>query len=224
MKNIILEIACFNPESALFAEKAGATRIEFCTEMKEGGTTPNINDFIWLKKELSIPIHVMIRPRGGNFVYSDREIEWMKMNIIEFKNKGADAFVFGILDENNEVNIKQNKLLVELAKPIPCTFHRAFDRVKNHQKSLEEVIDCGFKAILTSGTKPDVVEGKEILKDLITQAKIRIDILCGGGLRSSNVAEIKNFTGATSFHSSAITDGSETANENEILKLLNFLL
>ncbi len=203
----MLEIACFNKESALIAAKAGADRIEFCTGFEMGGTTPSIQDFIDLKKEITIPIFVMIRTRGGDFCYSDKEFLQMKKQLLEFKKNGADGFVFGILDENLEVNVIQNKELVELADGISCTFHRAFDRVKNYQKSLEEIIKCGFKTILTSGTKSNVLEGKEILKSLIEMSNKRIDILCGGGLRSTNILEIKNFTKAKSFHSSGIVHG-----------------
>jgi copper homeostasis protein len=106
----------------------------------------------------------MIRTRGGDFCYNNEEFQQMKNQLLEFKKVGADGFVFGILDGNLEVNFIQNKELVELAEGIPCTFHRAFDRVKDYHKSLEEIIKCGFKTILTSGTKSNVSEGKEILK------------------------------------------------------------
>lgn len=149
----------------------------------------------------------MIRTRGGNFCYNNEEFQLMKNQLLEFKKEGTDGFVFGILDENSEVNIAQNKELVALAEGLPCTFHRAFDRVNHYQKSLEEVISCGFKTFLTSGTKPNVTEGKEILKNLVELANNRIDILCGGGLRSSNISEIKNYTQAKSFHSSGILNG-----------------
>lgn len=203
----MLEIACFNKESALIAANAGADRIEFCAGFEVGGTTPSLHDFIELKKEISIPIFVMIRTRGGDFLYNDEEFQQMKEQLLEFKKVGADGFVFGILDENLEVNCLQNKGLVELADGIPCTFHRAFDRVKDYQKSLEDVINCGFRTILTSGTKSNVSEGKEILKTLVDISDERIDILCGGGLRSTNISEIKNFTRAKNFHSSGIVNG-----------------
>ena len=203
----MLEIACFNKESALLSAKAGADRIEFCAGFEVGGTTPSLHDFMELKKEITIPIFVMIRTRGGDFFYNDEEFQQMKEQLLEFKKVGADGFVFGILDENLEVNFIQNKELVELADGIPCTFHRAFDRVKDYHKSLEEIINCGFKTILTSGTKSNVSEGKEILKTLVELSNERIDILCGGGLRSTNISEIKNYTKAKNFHSSGIVNG-----------------
>ena len=203
----MLEIACFDKESAIIAAKAGADRIEFCAGLDVGGITPSLQDFLELKKEIAIPIFVMIRARGGNFCYNNEEFQQMKNQLLEFKKVGADGFVFGILDGNLEVNFIQNKELVELADDIPCTFHRAFDRVKDYHKSLEEIINCGFKTILTSGTKSNVSEGKEILKTLVELSNERIDILCGGGLRSTNISEIKNYTKAKNFHSSGIVNG-----------------
>lgn len=216
-----IEIACFNPESALIAFKNGADRIELCDGLSEGGTTPNFETIQQLREKINIPIFVMVRPRGGDFTYSDEEFEQMKSDLIQLKSLNVDGFVFGILDENDEVNIEQNKTLVELAKPLPCTFHRAFDRAKDLEKSLEKVIECGFKTILTSGQKPNVSEGKENLKKLVELSNGRIEILVGGGLRSSNIQEIREFTKAGYFHSSAITDGGDFANSEEIVALRN---
>jgi len=206
-----IEIACFNPESAIIAFENGADRIELCDGLSEGGTTPDFEITKQLREKISIPIFVMIRPRGGDFTYSDEEL----------KSLNVDGFVFGILDDNDEIDIKRNKILVELAKPYPCTFHRAFDRAKDLENSLEKVIDCGFKTILTSGQKPNVAEGKENLKKLVELSGGRIEILVGGGLRSANIEEIREFTKAGYFHSSAITDGGEFANAAEIIVLKN---
>ncbi len=218
-QNKKIEIACFNLESALIAQKAGADRVELCADMTFGGTTPLIETIQQAREHLTIDINVMIRSRGGNFVYSDSEFEQMKSEIETIKKLGVNGFVFGILKEDNTINIQQNKALVELAKPLPCTFHRAFDQVSNYEKALEEVISCGFSTILTSGTFPNVMEGKEVLKQLIIQAKNRIEIMPGGGLRSTNISELDEMVNANWYHSSAITDGSETANQEEIIKL-----
>ncbi|CAD7812373.1 Copper homeostasis protein CutC [Chryseobacterium aquaeductus] len=214
-----IEIACFNPESAMIAFENGADRIELCDGLSEGGTTPDFETTKLLREKINIPIFVMIRPRGGDFKYSDEEFNQMKSDLIEFKSLHIDGFVFGILNENDEVNIVQNKELVDLAKPYPCTFHRAFDRAKNLEDSLEKVIECGFKTILTSGQKSNVSEGKENLKKLVQLSSGRIEILVGGGLRSTNIEEIKSFTKARYFHSSAITDGGIFANSDEIVAL-----
>ncbi|CAA7193644.1 copper homeostasis protein CutC [Chryseobacterium potabilaquae] len=214
-----IEIACFNPESAMIAFENGADRIELCDGLSEGGTTPDFEIVKELREKINIPIFVMIRPRGGNFTYSDIEFEQMKSELIQLKTLNIDGFVFGILNENEEVNEEQNKELVELARPYPCTFHRAFDRVKDLEKSLEKVIECGFKTILTSGQKSNVSEGKENLKKLVELSNGRIEILVGGGLRSTNIKELREFTRAGYFHSSAIMDGGAFANAEEIIAL-----
>ena len=214
-----IEIACFNLESALIAQKYGADRIELCADMLVGGTTPTIETIQQARKNLSIDLYVMIRPRGGNFVYSETEFEQMKSEIETIKKLGVNGFVFGILKEDKTINLEQNKVLVELTKPFPCTFHRAFDAVSNYEKALEDVISCGFSTILTSGTFPNVMEGKEVLKQLVIQANNRIEIMPGGGLRSTNISELNETVKANWYHSSAITDGSETANSEEIIQL-----
>lgn len=216
-----IEIACFNPESAMIAFENGANRIELCDGLAEGGTTPDFETVKQLRAKINIPVFVMIRPRGGDFTYSDAEFEQMKNDLTQLKSLQVNGFVFGILDENDEVNLEQNKELVELAKPYPCTFHRAFDRAKDLENSLEKVIECGFTAILTSGQKPNVSEGKENLKKLVAQSDGRIEILVGGGLRSTNIEEIRDFTKAEYFHSSAITDGGAFANADEVVALKN---
>lgn len=216
-----IEIACFNPESALIAFENGVDRIELCDGLSEGGTTPDFETVQQLRGKINIPIFVMVRPRGGDFTYTDEEFEQMKSDLVQLKFLNVDGFVFGILDENDEVNTEQNKTLVELAKPLPCTFHRAFDRAKDLEKSLEKVIECGFTTILTSGQKPNVSEGKEHLKRLVELSNGRIEILVGGGLRSSNIQEIREFTKGGYFHSSAITDGGAFANAEEIVALKN---
>lgn len=214
-----IEIACFNLESALIAQKTGADRVELCADMSVGGTTPSIEMIQKAREHLTIEINVMIRPRGGNFVHSDSEFEQMKSEIEIIKKLGISGFVFGILNDDNTINIQQNKTLVELAKPFSCTFHRAFDEVSDFKKALEDVISCGFSTILSSGTFPNVMEGKEVLKQLVIQANNRIEIMPGGGLRSTNISELNEMVNANWYHSSAITDGSETASSDEIIQL-----
>lgn len=218
-----LEIACFNLESALIAQKAGADRIELCADMSVGGISPTIETIQQAREHLTIDLYIMIRPRGGNFVYSDSEFEQMKSEIETIKKLGVNGFVFGILKEDNTINIEQNKALVELAKPFLCTFHRAFDEVLDYKQALEDVISCGFSTILTSGTFPNVMEGKEVLKQLVIQANNRIKIMPGGGLRSTNISELDEMVNANWYHSSAINDGSEITNPEEIMQLKNKL-
>ena len=182
-----LEIACFNSDSVRIAQESGADRVELCANMKVGGTTPDFEITKQARELLTIDLNVMIRPRGGNFVYSDAEFQQMKNEILQFKKLGVTGFVFGILNENNSINKAQNTELVNLAKPFPCTFHRAFDEVSDAFQALEDVIDCGFQTILTSGQKPNVMEGANRLAELVFKANNRITIMPGGGLRSTNI-------------------------------------
>jgi copper homeostasis protein len=213
-----LEVACFNLESALIAEQNGADRIELCAGIEVGGITPTI-EMVLQAKKLTIDLYVMIRPRGGGFVYTDEEFAQMKREIEIFKKLHVDGFVFGILNEDKSVNVAQNTKLVELAKPYPCTFHRAFDEVLNAGQSLEDVIQCGFQTILTSGQAQNVTVGINSLSELVQKANNRIAIMPGGGLRSSNIGFVRQKTKAVFYHSSAITDGNQTANPIEIQAL-----
>lgn len=214
-----LEIACFNSDSALIAQQNGADRVELCDAIEVGGTSPTIEVVQQVRANVSIDLYVMIRPRGGNFVYSDVEFQWMKTTILAFKELRVDGFVFGILDENNQIDKGKNIELVELAHPLPCTFHRAFDEVSDVFQSLEEVIDCGFTTLLTSGQAQNVVDGVAILLELVRKANNRIIIMPGGGLRSSNIEFILEKTAALFYHSSAITDDSVIPNATEIQDL-----
>jgi copper homeostasis protein len=213
-----LEIACFNMESAIIAQHAGANRIEFCADMNVGGITPKLEDFILLKSKIHIPIFVMIRPRGGNFIYSNKEFEQMKNDILQFKNAGADGFVFGILTENKEVDFIQNKALVELANPLPCTFHRAFDEINNQMEALDIIIECGFKTILTSGNANNAMDGLASLQAIALKANNKICIMPGGGVRAINIEMLKENIHTNWFHSSAVLQ-NETANMDEVFML-----
>ena len=214
-----LEIACFNINSALIAQENGADRVELCADMELGGTTPSDSDIVEVRKALNIQLNVMIRPRGGDFVYSNMEFEQMKKDIIRIKAMDVDGLVFGILHEDHTVNIAQNKELVALAAPLPCTFHRAFDAVSNYRVALEDVISCGFQSILTSGCELNVNTGLKNLKELVQLGGNRIVIMPGGGVRSTNIQHILQETSATYFHSSAITDGGDTAVKEEVRAL-----
>lgn len=218
-----LEIACFNIASAVIAQNAGADRVELCADIAVGGITPSLETVQEAREKLSIDLYVMIRPRGGDFVYSEEEFQEMKLAISTFKNLGVHGFVFGILHENRSIHVQNNAALVDLAKPFPCTFHRAFDEVIEVEKALEDVISCGFSTVLTSGTFPNVMAGKEVLGKLVVQAQNRIEIMPGGGLRSNNVDALDAVVHANWYHSSAIVDGSETAHSQEIKALKNKL-
>lgn len=214
-----LEIACFNLESALVAQENGADRVELCAGIEVGGTTPDSELVKQARENLTIDLYVMIRPRGGNFVYSEAEFNQMQVEILALKELKVNGFVFGILKDDKTINGEQNKILVDLSKPFPCTFHRAFDEVENPSKALEQLIDCGFKTILTSGQAQNVTEGINCLTELVSKANNRITIMPGGGLRSTNIETIQQNTKAVFYHSSAITDGRETAAASEVQAL-----
>lgn len=216
MRKNQLEIACFNYDSAIIAQESGADRIELCDNMQLGGTTPNTIMGTRVREALTIKMHVIIRPRGGDFVYTEEEFAEMKQDIQRFKEIGVDGFVFGILNNDGSVNKSQNEELVQLASPLSCTFHRAFDVVDSIEKGLEDVIDCGFQTILTSGRGKNVEEGILDLELIQKLAKDRIVIMPGGGLRSSNIKMLKEKLQPTFYHSSAITNQTETADPDEI--------
>lgn len=220
---MFLEIACFELKSAEIALNSVADRVEFCADGHLGGTTPNVEELKYLKSKYQQPIFVMIRPRGGDFCYTNEEFEQMKQSLQEFYNAGADGFVFGILQDSGEIDIEKCKELISLAKGKPCTFHRAFDHTPNLEKSVEILVDLGFKTILTSGRTNSAMEGKNALKLLVEKYSENIDILIGGGVRSSNIKELKEATNGQFFHSSAIVSGGEFANEEEIISLKNNL-
>lgn len=211
-----LEIASFNITSASIAQQAGADRVELCAQMEVGGTTPCVEDIQKVRSIIDIDLNIMIRPRGGDFVYTPEEFEQMKKEVLVIKEMGVNGLVFGILNVDNTIDKKRNKELVDLAYPLPCTFHRAFDNVLDLEQGLEDVIQCGFQTILTSGCEPNVNLGIANLKKLVDLAQNRIVIMAGGGLRSNNVHAIIKETGLSFVHSSAITDGSDTAVSDEV--------
>lgn len=215
-----IEIACFNVEAARIAQQHGADRVEFCADMPLGGTSPDWQETETVRRELRIALHVMIRPRGGSFVYTEAEFAQMQMDVLKYEALGVDGFVFGILDAAGNIDKQQNNALVQLAGGKPCTFHRAFDEVSDSTQALEDIISCGFRTVLTSGCAPNVDLGQDELKRLVQQARGRIVIMPGGGLRSTNIGRIWRETGAEYFHSSAIIDGSETAVATEVQALV----
>jgi copper homeostasis protein len=199
----MLEICCANIASALNAQAGGADRIELCDNLWEGGTTPSFGMLKVLRQELKIQIFVLIRPRGGDFLYSDAEFKVMLQDIYLAKELGADGIVSGILKADGTVDCDRTTALIEAASPLPFTFHRAFDCCRDLNEALEDIIFCGAKRILTSGGKNSVAEGIEPLKELNKQAAGRIIILPGGGINSQNIQSIKEKTGCTEFHLSA---------------------
>lgn len=198
-----LEVIGFNIESCTIAQLAGAHRIELCDNPGEGGTTPSYGFIKAARKNLQIDLFPIIRPRGGDFLYSDEEFEVMKADVKICKELECDAVVIGMLYSDGTVDKKRCSQLVELAYPLGVTFHRAFDRVADPLKALEDIIDVGCERILTSGLQPNALDGAEMIASLIKQADERIIIMPGSGVRSDNIIELAKKTGATEFHSSA---------------------
>lgn len=198
-----LEIIGFNIKSCLTAREAGAKRIELCSGPGEGGTTPSFAFIKSARELLHIDLYVMIRPRGGDFLFSDDEFEIMKRDIEICKEAGCDGIVTGILTKNGKVDKKKCKELLDLAYPMEATFHRAFDRVKDPFEALEDIIDIGFERILTSGLKPKAIDSIDLLSQLVKKSAGRIIIMPGSGITSQNIISISESTGATEFHSSA---------------------
>lgn len=191
MNQIILETPVFTVEAALKAAQYGADRLELCSSFYEGGETPGAGFLSFLKEKIDIPVFVMIRPRGGDFVYTEDEVEVMKREIKQFSNFGADGFVFGCLNPDGTVNDNECKSLIETAEGKSCTFHRAFDVCSNQEMALEKIVECGFSRILTSGGKNSVTEGLSQIIRLLNQAGDRIIIMPGGGMNPGLVAPLR---------------------------------
>lgn len=196
----ILEVCVDSLESAMAAQEGGAHRIELCANLYEGGTTPSAAVIELARKYLSLNIYVMIRPRGGDFLYSDLEFEIMKREIEVTKKLKADGVVFGILDENGNVDILRTKELVELAKPMNVTFHRAFDMTRNPYQALEDIIQTGANRLLTSGMMNDAPTGAWMITALLERAKDRIIIMPGAGINKDNIKDMISITGAKEYH------------------------
>lgn len=197
-----IEICCGSIQSAANAKAAGAKRIELCQNLNEGGTTPSYAAIKQCVEELHLDVFVLVRPRPGNFVYNELEIRNMEEDVRICKQLGVAGIVVGFLHEDGSIDTALTRRFVELAAPVPVTFHRAFDRCKDWKKSLEEVIACGCKRILTSGCQPTAMEGKDTLKELVRLAGDRITILAGSGVRPDNIGELIRYTGAREVHGS----------------------
>jgi copper homeostasis protein len=197
----LLEIAAQSLDIACAAERGGAHRIELCAQLDRGGTTPSVQLQREARKALQTPIHVLIRPRDGNFVYSKQEMECMERQIEAAKVNGMNGVVLGILKADHSIDVPRTRQLVMHASPLPVTFHRAFDETPDILKALDEVCSTRAARILTSGGAPDAVGGVTTLRNLVQAAGNRIIVMPGGGIRSENIANVLRTTGAREFHS-----------------------
>ena len=197
------EICANSVASCIAAQEGGANRVELCAGIPEGGTTPSYGMIRNARENISIALNVIIRPRGGDFLYSESEIREMIYDIKIAKELGADGLVFGCLNPDGSVDMDAMSRLMEAAGDTPVTFHRAFDHTNDPYKALEDIISLGCARILTSGCRPTALEGAELLAQLVERAGNRIIIMPGCGVREGNIAEIARLSGAREFHFSA---------------------
>jgi copper homeostasis protein len=200
---MVLEICAFNLSAALAAQRAGADRIELCAGPEEGGVTPSAGLIREARSRLPIPVYPIIRPREGDFLYSEEEFRIMLRDVEYCKQVGCNGVVIGMLQADGSIDQSKCARLVETAYPMGVTFHRAFDRAADPFAALETIIGIGCERILTSGQRPVAMEGAELLRELVREADERIVIMPGSGVRASNIAELAARTGAVEFHTSA---------------------
>lgn len=205
IKPVNLEVCANSVTSALAAQEGGAVRVELCENLKEGGTTPSHGQILMARSLLHIKLYVLIRPRGGDFLYSDLEYQIMMADIRYCIEAGCDGVVIGMLNPDGSIDTERCLEMARLARQwgLGVTFHRAFDMCANQDKALEEIIEMGCERILTSGGKSTAMEGATVINHLVQKARGRISIMPGSGVSEANVADLVHFTGVTEVHSSA---------------------
>jgi copper homeostasis protein len=199
-----VEIVVYNIDSALKAQEGGADRIELCENPGEGGTTPSYGTIEAVRQNVSIDVFVMIRPRGGDFHYNNYEFRAMKRDISQCQKLSVDGFVFGILNADGTIDKKRCKELIDKARPLKVTCHRAFDMARDPFEALEDCIELGFDRILTSGRELQAIKGADLIGELVKKANGRIAIMAGSGVNEETVTEVVRKTGVNEIHFSAI--------------------
>ncbi|HUA79786.1 MAG TPA: copper homeostasis protein CutC [Dyella sp.] len=203
-RHVLLEIAAGSLASALAAQEGGADRVELCGSLAEGGITPSYGTLAMVRERVRIPIYVLIRPRGGDFLYDEAEFETMYRDVETCVRVGCDGVVIGALDADGRVDPRCREL-VRTAGKLGVTFHRAIDASADLSRSLESIIALGCERVLTSGGCANALAGAQVIAGLVDQAKDRIAVMAGAGIRSSNLAEVASRTNAHEFHGSART-------------------
>lgn len=219
---MLLEVCCGNRQSAINAAAAGAQRIELCRDLSVGGLTPSHEDILYCKEHLPLQTFVLIRPRGGDFCYTDEEFDTILSDIAFCREHGIPGVVIGFLNEDLSVDVDKCRRALKEAGTMQVTFHRAFDRCKDWQVALEQIIDCGFHRILTSGQQPTAPQGADTLAAIVKQAQGRITILAGSGVGSDNVAELIHRTQVNEVHASCKLNG-DTSQTEEIKLIISKL-
>jgi copper homeostasis protein len=215
---LILEVCVDSVECAVAAQHGGAGRIELCADLEHGGTTPSVDMIKSVRESVSLKVHVMIRPRAGDFCYSEAEFEMMKRDVEETKKLGVDGLVFGILTSDGTIDAARTKILLEMSRPLSVTFHRAFDETVDLFAALSELIQLGVDRVLTSGGKPSVEAGVQTLADLVLKAGSSIKVLAGGGITLENVADVIEQTNVDEVHalSSVSTAFVSTSSDSKV--------
>lgn len=197
---VLIEACVDSVSSAIEAQRGGAARVELCANLYEGGTTPSMGAIQAARQHLEIRLHVIIRPRGGDFFYSDVELDIMRGDVLRAGEAGADGVVFGILRSDGTIDMEQTGKLVELAGPMSTTFHRAFDMTADPYAALETLVALGIDRVLTSGQRPSAMEGADLLARLVGQAGGRLVVMPGVGIDAANIAGLIRRTGAPEYH------------------------
>lgn len=198
--SVLIEAAVESLDDALAAVDGGADRLELCANLADGGTTPSEALIADVVEQVAIPVFVMIRPRGGSFVYSTSELDEMRRSMDRARELDVDGFVLGVLNASNRIDVIRTQSLVDVAGDLPVTFHRAFDRVADRIDALDTLVDLGIGRVLTSGGAPTAEQGMAQLRELVEAAGDEIVILAGGGVRFQNVVELVEETGVTEVH------------------------
>lgn len=218
---MIIEIAANSYESAQIASQAGADRIELCSNLELGGTTPSPGQLLCVKNNLKIPVHALIRPRGGDFIYTPLELEEIIESIHFCRSISVEGVVLGFLTPDGDIDISTTRKILAHTDGLDITFHRAFDMVTHQIKALEKIIDLGFNRILTSGGQQSTPEGIKQLAELHQRADGRITIMPGGGINENNIKDVIHYTGASEFHlSGKMVVKSSVEYRNKALELV----
>lgn len=222
MQKVIVECCANSVSSALTAIQAGANRIELCKNLKNGGETPDYSDILELRNLTNIDLHILILPKANNFIYSNKDFKEIIEDIQFCKKNNINGVVIGALNKDLSINMKQTKELVEIARPMRVTFHRAFDIIFKLENDLNKIIECGCDYLLTSGQKPNVDDGLNNISKLIKQSRQKIKIIAGGGVNHNNVEALYNI-GVREFHLSG-TLKNKSKNLETDYNLINLIV
>ena len=222
MQKVIVECCANSVSSALTAIQAGANRIELCKNLENGGETPDYSDILELRNLTNIDLHILILPKANNFIYSNKDFKKIIEDIQFCKKNNINGVVIGALNKDLSINMKQTKELVEIARPMRVTFHRAFDIISKLENDLNKIIECGCDYLLTSGQKPDVDDGLNNISKLVKQSSQKIKIIAGGGVNHNNVESLYKI-GVREFHLSGTLKNKSKILETDY-NLINLLV